>query len=173
MKPREPQPEFSRPIDVARVPKLGSTEKIAADLQERVALAKRLQVPAVHGVSAVLLIKPWRGGGMKVSGQAEIDLDQISVVSLDQFRTQQSVDIERYFMNLPAGDADDPDLDIEPLPHGEIDIGEIVAETIALELDPYPRKPGEEFSSTAIEPEDEVPEKPNPFNVLKLVPRGD
>ena len=53
-------PEFSRPLEVARVSALGSHEKIAADNKECAALAKRLKVPAVHAVSAHLFVKPWR-----------------------------------------------------------------------------------------------------------------
>jgi uncharacterized metal-binding protein YceD (DUF177 family) len=173
MKARLPKPEFSRPIEIARVPKLGSTEKITADPLECAGLAKRLQVPTVHRVSAVLRVKPWRGGGIKVSGPADIELSQISVVSLEEFRTYQTVEVERYFLNLSPSEMEDSELDIEPMLHGEIDLGEIVAETIALELDPYPRRPGEEFADSAIEPDDGKPKKLNPFNVLKLVPRKD
>jgi uncharacterized metal-binding protein YceD (DUF177 family) len=162
----DPAPEFSRPLEVARVPKLGSHEKLVADARECEALARRLKVPAVHGVSAALHVKAWRGGGYKVSGEATIDLEQESVISLEAFRSQQTVEIERYFLDALASADADEEHDIEPIPGGVIDLGEIVAETIALELDPYPRKPGEVFEAP---PEDEFskqPEKANPFKVL-------
>jgi uncharacterized metal-binding protein YceD (DUF177 family) len=167
---KRPEPEFSRPIEVARVPKLGSHEKIAADASECKALEQRFKVPAIRAVTATLALKPWRGGGFKLSGNAVIELEQQSVISLENFRTQQSVEIERYFLDIPRGDDDETDLDIDPMPDGMIDIGEVVAESIALELDPYPRKPGETFASVEPEQISDQPEKPNPFKALLRTP---
>ena len=161
------QLEFSRPLEVARVPKLGSMEKLVADPLERIALAARLKVPIIHELKAEVQAKPWRGGGLKVSGKATIDVEQISVVSLAQFRSTQTFEIERYYLrSLPAAISDDQD--IEPIENGLIDLGEIVAETLALELDLYPRKSGEAFQSGDLE----VPEAVNPFAALKsLMPK--
>ena len=36
---------------------------------------------------------------------------------------------------------------IDPIENGLIDLGEVVVETLALEIDPYPRKDGELFNS--------------------------
>jgi uncharacterized metal-binding protein YceD (DUF177 family) len=166
----EPKLELSRPLEVARVARLGSHEKFSADAGECVALAKRLQVSKIHAVSAELKARSWRGGGMKISGDAFIDLDQESVVSLETFRSQLRIPVERYFLNIPAGEDNDSEQDIDPIENGVIDLGEVVAETIALELDPYPRKPGESFEAV-IEDDPALDEKkPNPFNVLKLRP---
>jgi uncharacterized metal-binding protein YceD (DUF177 family) len=159
---KEVIPEFSRPIEVARVSALGSHEKIVADAKECVALAKRLKVPVVHSASAHLLIKPWRGGGFKVSGTVKVDLDQESVVSLEVFRSSESFEVERYF--LPRID-DESEEDIDVIQQGVIDIGEVAAETIGLELDLYPRKPGEVFE--AVNEGQEVLAKVSPFAVLK------
>jgi|JI10StandDraft_1071094.scaffolds.fasta_scaffold191479_3 uncharacterized protein len=156
-------PEFSRPLEVARVSALGSHEKIAADNKECAALAKRLKVPAVHAVSAHLFVKPWRGGGFKVSGTVQIDLDQESVVSLEVFRSTESFPVERYF--LPRVDESSEE-DIDVIENGVIDLGEVSAEAIALELDLYPRKPGEVFQSGGEEPDD-PPAKVSPFAILK------
>jgi uncharacterized metal-binding protein YceD (DUF177 family) len=160
--------EFSRPLEVARVPNLGSHEKIEADAAECAALAKRLNVPLIHSLRATLHAKSWRGGGMKVKGTVTVDLDQESVVSLEAFRSLLTFEVERYFLaTAPHGD-DESDMDIDVIEQGTIDLGEIAAETIALELDPYPRKPGESFEPII---EDDSPvedEKPNPFKVLSL-----
>jgi uncharacterized metal-binding protein YceD (DUF177 family) len=161
-------PEFSREIEVARVPKLGSHEKISADAAECKALAKRLGVPMVHGLQAHLQVKPWRGGGVKVWGNATLDVTRESVISLEEFRTTQVFAIERYFLNVKADD-DSGEMDIDPIDEGRIDMGECVAEAIALDLEPYPRKPGEQFASAVPEGDPIEPEKPNPFNVLKML----
>jgi uncharacterized metal-binding protein YceD (DUF177 family) len=167
----EPKLEFSRPIEVARIPKLGSHEKLNADAKECAALAKRLLLPAIHTLAAELKTKPWRGGGVKVSGELKADLDQESVVSLEVFRSSMVIPVERYFLNVPPSADIESDEDIDPIENGVIDLGEVVAETLALELDPYPRKPGEEFQSAVLDQIEVEPEKPNPFNVLRMEPR--
>ena len=136
--------EFSRPLLVDRVPADGSFEKIAAETAECEALARRLGVPAVHAVSAGLRARPWRGGGLKIEGRLLADLDQVSVVSLETFRHQVSFEVLRYFLPPGAAPANE-EADADPILQGEVDLGEIVAETLALELDAYPRKPGESF----------------------------
>jgi uncharacterized metal-binding protein YceD (DUF177 family) len=166
----EPTVEFSRPIEVSRIPKLGSHEKLNADVKECIALATRLMVPAIHTLSAELKVMPWRGGGMSIKGELKADLDQESVVSLDVFRSTLRFPVERYFLSTPRGDELNAEEDIDQIVNGVIDLGEIVAETLALELDPYPRKAGEVFASDPAEAE-VVPDKPNPFNVLRLEPR--
>jgi len=158
MKPANtPTPELHRPLEVARVPNLGSHEKLQADGKECALLAKRLMVPTIYSLSAHLKAKPWRGGGLKVTG----------VVSLEVFRSVLTVPVERYFLNVPPSAELEADEDIDPIDNGIVDLGEVVAETLALELDPYPRKPGEVFESK-IEDVAEEAKKPNPFNVLKL-----
>jgi uncharacterized metal-binding protein YceD (DUF177 family) len=145
---KEPPREFSRPLDVARVAAHGSTEHIAATAQECAKLAKRLDLPAIHELKAELLAKPWRGGGLKVTGELAADLEQISVISLEAFRQDVRLPIERYFLPKPPAMDDSEANDIDAIVAGYIDLGEVVAETLALELDPYPRKPGETFAST-------------------------
>jgi uncharacterized metal-binding protein YceD (DUF177 family) len=167
----DPELEFSRPIELARIPKLGSHEKLVADAKECQALAKRLQISALHSLTAELKTKPWRGGGLKVSGELKADLDQESVVSLEVFRTTVVYNVERYFLNVPPSADIEAEEDIDPIENGIINLGEVVAETLALELDPYPRKPGESFESAEIETDAPEPEKPNPFNVLRMEPR--
>ena len=66
-------PEFSRPLQTDRVPKLGSTEKIKAEPEEMKALARRLQIRALHALSAEIRATPWRGGGLKLEGHLTAD----------------------------------------------------------------------------------------------------
>jgi uncharacterized metal-binding protein YceD (DUF177 family) len=156
-------PEFSRPLPVDRVPPGGSVEKVVAEPAERDALANRLGVECVHTLSAVLEAMPWRGGGLKVKGTLVADLDRVSVVSLEPFRARVEYPVERYF--LPAAAlAETGDDTADPIAGGEIDLGEIVAETLALELDPYPRRPGEVFAAAD---DTEGDARASPFGVLK------
>lgn len=165
MKSRTPHIEFSRPLQTDRVPRAGSTEKLKAEPEELKALAKRMKVPAIHALSAEIRATPWRGGGIKLEGHITADLEQVSVISLEPFRETVSVPLTRYF--LPAGavaeNADEDDAD--PIENGWIDLGEVASETLALDLDPYPRKPGEAFSEH-IEDDGAVAKAPSPFAIL-------
>jgi uncharacterized metal-binding protein YceD (DUF177 family) len=165
MKHRSPAPEFSRPLQVDRVPKAGSTEKLSADAEELKALAKRMKIPAVHALSADIRATPWRGGGMKLEGHLTADIEQVSVISLEAFRETVSIPISRYF--LPPGkivENEDED-DADPIDNGWIDLGEVVSEALALDLDPYPRKPGEAFAEH-IEAEEPEVKRESPFAAL-------
>jgi len=147
-----PQVEFSRPLLVDRVPRKGAHEHFTAEPVECAALARRFNLPVIHTLAARLHATPWRGGGLKVTGIVEVDLEQVSVISLEQFRSRVSFQVERYF--LPPKDLGDAvEDDAEPIVGGSVDLGELAAETLGLELEPYPRKPGEHYDT----PEESVP----------------
>jgi len=141
----EPRPELSRPVEVSRIPLTGSTETIVAEPAERALIAERLRLPAVHSLTAELVLIRWRGEGVKVTGKFTAEIEQICSVTLDPFRASVSDSIERYF--LPQAGPADEDADIDPLEEGMIELGEVVVESLSLALDPYPRKPGAEFHS--------------------------
>jgi uncharacterized metal-binding protein YceD (DUF177 family) len=159
--------EFSRPLLVDRVPALGSHERIAADEKECAALARRLALPKIHALGGFLKAVPWRGGGLKITGTLSARVDQVSVVSLETFTSDLEFAVERYFLSPRAGNPLDEE-DVDSIEKGSVDLGEILAETMALELDPYPRKAGEVFNDIEEPP---VPEKVSPFTALsKLKP---
>ena len=65
---KAPKLEFSRPLIVDRVPRKGSHEVFAAEEAECKALAMRFELPAIHSLKAHLIATPWRGGGLRVTG---------------------------------------------------------------------------------------------------------
>jgi uncharacterized metal-binding protein YceD (DUF177 family) len=152
-------PEFSRLIPVDRVPPEGSSEHITATEEEREALARRFGLLAIKEFSAHLQLEPWRRGGLKVSGRWDARVEQTCVVTLEPFEEILREDVTRYFagQNAPGPAAvthsvesleeDEPDV----ISGGSIDLGELVAESLGLALDPYPRKPGAKFSLGASE----------------------
>jgi uncharacterized metal-binding protein YceD (DUF177 family) len=159
-------PEFSRPLQADRVPKLGSTERIMAEPEELKALAARFKIPALHALSAEVRATPWRGGGLKLEGFLTAEIEQVSVISLEAYREKISAPVTRYFLPpgaLTANEEDEDDAD--PIENGWIDIGEVVAETLALDLDPYPRRSGEAFAGH-IEETEPGERKESPFAVL-------
>ncbi len=161
--------EFSRPLQVDRVPALGCHERLAADEKECAALAKRFDLPRIHSLGGLLKVEPWRGGGLKITGTLNARVDQVSVISLDIFTSDLEFAVERYFLSPRAGrpDADDDDIDV--IENGCVDLGEILAETMALELDPYPRKADEVFVDIEEQPE---PAKISPFTALSKLKRS-
>jgi uncharacterized metal-binding protein YceD (DUF177 family) len=165
MKHHTPVPEFSRPLQTDRVPKAGSVEKIAAEPAELRALAKRMKLPAIHALTAEIRATPWRGGGIKLEGHLTADLEQVSVVSLEAFRETLSIPISRYFLPPGAVAENVEEDDADPIENGWIDLGEVAAETLALDLDPYPRKPGEAFAEH-IEDDEPAGAAESPFAVL-------
>jgi len=162
--------EFSRPLPVDRVPAGGSHEKLEAEPEECQALAARLGVPAVHRLSADLHVTPWRGGGLKVEGSLTADLDRVSVVSLEAFRSTVTYPVERYFLAGAPRGGEDEEAEADPIVNGEADLGEVVAETLALELDPYPRKPGETFPEH-VESQEQTSAGESPFAALSRLKR--
>lgn len=173
-----PQIEFSRPLDVTRVPPQGCTETVTADPKERQALAERFGLPSIHSLWAELRISRWRGEGLKFKGHIKVDIDQTCVVSLDVFRSTLEDRFESYFLPARsmagADQATIEESDAEPFENGIIDMGEVVAEAMALALDPYPKKPGVDFTDR-LEPESEATggeSSRNPFAGLGRLKEG-
>jgi uncharacterized metal-binding protein YceD (DUF177 family) len=167
------RPEFSRPIAVERIAPSGSDHTIEANAEELSALAKRFAIPAIHSFSARFTALPWRRGGVQVRGEIVADVEQISVVSLEPFTSQVRESLVRYYQ-AETGPGHRPTvLSVKPLEEEEpdvisgttIDLGEIAAESLALALDPYPRKPGEVFQDATQLAEEERRQE-SPFAVL-------
>jgi uncharacterized metal-binding protein YceD (DUF177 family) len=174
-------PEFSRLIAIDRVPPEGTTEQISATEDERHALAERFGLIAIHQLSALLQLETWRRGGIKVTGRLDAHIEQTCVVTLEPFEETLKEDLTRFFAgeNAPGPrpvvhsvvslEEDEPDV----ISGSSIDLGELVAESLGLALDPYPRKPGAEFASSAIS--GEKGKSQSPFAALKALkpkPKG-
>jgi len=166
-------PEFSRPLAVERIASTGTEVTIEASPEERDALARRFDIPAVHAFSATFVATPWRRGGVQVRGEFAAEIEQLSVVSLEPFTTEIGEPVVRYYQ-AETGPGHHPDVlsvesleDEEPevISGGSIDLGEIAAESLALALDPYPRKAGEVFEHEAAQDPEER-RQDNPFAVL-------
>ena len=168
-------PEFSRLIAVDRVPLEGMTERIAADGRERATLAQRFGLVGIHELSAVLKLEPWRRGGLKVTGRMDARIEQTCVVTLEPFEATLREELTRYFAgqsepgatpvvhSVESLEDDEPDT----IAGGSVDLGELVAETLGLSLDPYPRRPDAEFRSAETAREDG--ERMGPFAALQAI----
>jgi uncharacterized metal-binding protein YceD (DUF177 family) len=172
-------PEFSRLIPFDRIPEAGLDERIEADESERVALAQRFALPQILSLAADFHITPWRRGRIHVQGNVTAKLVQRCVITLDPFPVELAFPVERFFMaegarhdHVEELEGDEPDI----VNGGAIDLGELTAEELALNLDPYPRKPGAEMAAEfgAVQPENEQASGDGPFAALqKLVKSKD
>lgn len=142
--------EFSRFVAVDRLEQGEVAERIGAREDECRALAARFGLIALERLDAdVRLRRIEKGPIVRVEGRLFADVVQTCVVSLEP--VEGRVEEEFSLLYAPAsriaarggrapGEAGDdwP----EPIQHGAIDIGEAVAQQLALALDLYPRKPG-------------------------------
>ena len=142
--------EFSRPLALGRVGPEGRTEVLEATGSERAALARRFGIPAIDSLRATLRLVPEEDGAVMVRGRLEAAVVQDCVVTLEPVPQQVAEDIA--FRLLPSGrepaeGPDEPD-EIET-ENGIAELGDAVAEQLALALDPYPRAPGAELPPEA------------------------
>jgi uncharacterized metal-binding protein YceD (DUF177 family) len=106
-----------------------------------------------------------------VQGRVTAAITQICVVTLDPFDSTIEEEVEVDFAE-PSGMPPEPPTEMheyEPpdeILNGQIDLGGITAEFLALGLDPYPRKPGVDFEYA-----DNGPAIASPFAALGKLKR--
>lgn len=158
---------LSRRIPVADLPPEGLEATVEATPEEREALARDFKLPAIHALTGTFRLSGTRSR-VHVSGRIDATVSQICVVTLDPFDSdvQESVDVE---FAAPGSESeprreDPPDEIVD----GTVDLGALTAEFLALGLDPYPRKPGVDFTFEAA---DDRPE--SPFAALETLKRNE
>ena len=175
-------PEFSRTIDVSRLPPEGRNESFSASPEECAALQERFGVDAFLSLQVDVSVQPWKRGGCRVRGTAKAVLTRTCVVTLDQFDSTLEVRLDRLFSDRPAVRVDGQEIvvsvdddDIGQIVDGEVEVGELAVEELLLELDPHPRKPGAEFKPQAANDSggQDEPVRNNPFAVLKQLKDDD
>jgi uncharacterized metal-binding protein YceD (DUF177 family) len=142
-----PEPEFSRPIEVDEIGTDGVEVEIAAEPPEREALARRFGLVGIAHLAATATVKRISRRLFRVDGSFEADVVQTCVVTLEPFSTRLAQPFSASFGEAGPGLSAlvtglEEDEQPEPIEGGVIDIGETVAQYLALALDPYPRKPG-------------------------------
>jgi hypothetical protein len=162
---------FSRPIAVSEIPPDGMETTIRANDAERAALAEANNLVAIAGLEAEFRIDRQARESFKVAGVLRARVRQICVLSLQEFDQDIEAPIELRF--APAASETPPlpreagarssgrhtgvdgeihhivtleDEEPDPIVRGIIDLGEVAAEFLTLNLDPYPRKPGASFA---------------------------
>lgn len=174
------KPEFSREIEAADIESKPRIERIDATPEECAALAKRFNLLKINLLRAQLNMKREQGGDvLKVAGTLEADIVQSCVITLEPVPAHITAPFEAYFTEKKLPSRNDPDYEIgeadyEPdeIVNGKIDIGELVAQHLSLEMDPYPKSPNADLKEILKSRGLDSDESRSPFDVLKTI-KGD
>ncbi|MDB5560956.1 MAG: hypothetical protein JWN11_374 [Hyphomicrobiales bacterium] len=169
-------PIFDATIRIDNLPPAGRELKLAADATQRQALAELLEISAIERLDVTLNATTFRGG-IRVLGRLRAVIEQPCVVTLVPVRQEIDEAVDRVF--LPEADASRPaaasaeifvDLDADDPPDHfsgpEADLSDLIIETLALAIDPYPRAPGASVDAPQMDKDDEIE---SPFSSLKAL----
>ncbi|QHL89828.1 DUF177 domain-containing protein [Sphingomonas changnyeongensis] len=151
-------PEFSRPVEASTIGAEPRAITVTATDEERRRLAGRFRLAAIGRLEAELRLVR-RGEAIHADGTASGEAVQHCVVTGDPVPVALDVPIAvRFVADAPAAGPEEEielsaeDLDTLPVEDGRIDLGELVAESFALALDPYPRAPNADAALAAATP---------------------
>jgi hypothetical protein len=175
--PQSPWPVGVRLGEVARFTEAKPLSRhLVADAAARRAIAKALDLVSLERLEADLDLSGWFDG-VRIDGRWRADIVQTCGVTLEDFPTALSGEFTIRAVPEGSRHAVPPETEIEidvdaeeppdVLESDLVDIGGYVVEHLALEIDPFPRKPGAVFEPP--EPEAES----SPFAaLLKLKDKG-
>lgn len=175
-------PEFSRIVKTEEM--VSGKEKlvIEANEKERAALAERFELVSINSLRAELEVKTASNGEVTVRGPMSAEILQNCVATLEPVPETVEDTVEVLFSphvsedDMPSNPDDLENLSEEelmalleqpePLVDGKIDLGEVVAQFLAVAMDPYPRKDDAELPESIQSEEEADADKPNPFAQL-------
>ena len=169
--------ELSRITNVTELDHKGVDICVEATAEECAALAVRFRIISIDMLKGTATLTPAEQGDVVLRGQVQAVVRQACVVSQEPVREEIDQTFEIRFsaraqaMELPdLSDTQDidpalPDLP-EPLVDGQIDVGEAMAQEVALSLTPYPRKQGAKLTHPALITQEAAAQKNNPFSGL-------
>jgi hypothetical protein len=170
----QPAQPWHVPVRLEEVPDTGLHLDIVADEHVRAGLAALAGVTNMPRLEAVLDVVR-HGNGLRATGRVSATIGQTCVVTLEPVENEVEEPIDVIFAPS-AGDFVAEDLsgaDVsgdaafefgeapEVLSDGTADLGAVAAEFLLLGIDPYPRKPGVEFTPPA-----QQSDAASPFAVL-------
>lgn len=158
-------------IPLAQVDRGVVSLRLEPSAEQRKAIAQQLGLVSLEALSAEVHLASWLDGA-SISGLLRARVVQTCSATADDFETP--IDARFALKVLPANSQNapqeefgdlgaDPDADDPPdVLEGEtVDVSAYVVEHLALELDPFPRKPGAVF----VQPPE--PTELSPFSALK------
>ena len=136
-------PEFSRPIRLDTIGEGAFGLSVSADEGERAALAGRFALPGIALLEAEATLKR-EGDAVLVEGRLRAVATQSCVATGEPVPARVDEPFALRFEPAGEGRPEDlelgeGDLDIIPYDGSAVDLGEAVAQSFALALDPFPR----------------------------------
>jgi hypothetical protein len=175
MKPAD-RPPWSHKVRLSEIGRLDRPVELRPDDAARAQIARALELADLPSFTGEVRLKPWLEG-VEIEGRWNAKVVYRCGLTLEPF----DVELDGRFTvrAVPADSpqaaeaASDLELDLEAedppdvLEEDAVDIGAYLVEHLALELDPFPRKPGAVFEPpAATEPE-------SPFAVLRRLKSTD
>lgn len=165
------EPEFSRPVRVDTLGSAPRTLAIDANKEERAALSRRFALIGIERLDAEAELTR-RGDAVRAEGTLRAQVTQSCVASGESVPAEVAEDFEIEFrpeLTVATPDEDvelsEGELDVVFYSGGSIDLGEAVAETLSLALDPFPRSPAakEALKEAGVKTEEEAKADSSPF----------
>ncbi len=170
------QQAFDYSVDRRDIGNKATEVRLLATEAEKAAIAERLSLASLTTLSARLSVR--RASGMvRIEGRVEAEVEQRSVVSLEP--VAETVN-EAFVLELVSeeeaarrdddehyADPDAPEYDA--LEGDSVHLGEIAIQTLAMALDPYPRRADEDLADMAagqVEIDGDPLKPASPFSVL-------
>ncbi len=163
---------FSYPLVVDDLTASAKKYHLTAKKEELSYIREVLKVVDVKSLSAEINVKcNKKEHQIKVWGTADAQIEQTSVISLENFIKPYHTEFEMlYDTELTVKELREIEISIndevpDPVINGTINLADIAMEQIALVLDDFPRMEGEVFEFTS-EFDEETTKAQNPFAVL-------
>lgn len=142
-------PEFSRRFPIDTIGSAGRQVSIDASEAECAAVAARFDMAVLESLSATATLLA-SSRGIEVSGRLLARGTQNCVVTGDPVAAQideafklRFVEPDQLVSDSDEIELSDEDCDLIEIDNGAVDLGEAVAQTLGLALDPFPRSPAE------------------------------
>jgi uncharacterized metal-binding protein YceD (DUF177 family) len=137
--------EFSRPVALDTIGEGAREIVVEADQAERAALAKRFDLIEIGKLTAKATLTR-EGDVVSATGELEANVVQACVATATPLPVEVKEAFSLRFIPMLAAGEEEIELDAAACDTAEyegsaIDLGEAVAETMALSLDPFPRSP--------------------------------
>ena len=165
------EPAWSHPVRLTEVSRAPFRQRLAPDALVRARIASDLGLDRLDELEAFATLTPWLDGALLEASWSAV-IEQTCGITLEPFSSRLAGAFK--VRVVPNGSKNAPEelggeVMVDPLAEDppdvlegdSVDLAAYVVEHLALEIDPFPRKPGAEFT-----PPDE-PSPPSPFEALR------
>ncbi len=170
--------EFSRCIKIDEIGNGASVITITANADERTALVSRFDLLALESLTADISLHR-TSNGIQANGSLHAVFEQTCIANGDPVPVTLNEPIDVLFITAPQTDKN-ADIEIELAPEDcdtmfydgrVVDIGEAVAQSLGLGIDPYPRSKDAEakLRAAGVKSEEDIAITSGPFAALSAI----